>query len=376
MNVKNIFAACTAATLASCTPGGLHLVGQIDNVPDGKIYVALLDSSLSDIELVDTFDIKDGKFDVSSVSFDAPECVLLYLEDPSEARLQHRAPQTLTIFAGNENVIIKGDALHPDDFVISGAECNNKLMAFQENIPGMASLDSLSRVAQLAANDIDQLDDIKKQIRAIQLEQMKYIDQAIIDNSANPVGPFLLCNNIGLYDFNQVDSLVHVFELSLPNHKYVKGLRRQVDLVRPEYEAISRVQVGQMAPDFSLPLASGQQVALSSLRGKVVLLDFWASWCAPCRKNNQSLVETHKKFASKGLEIIGVSVDSSAEPWQTAVKEDGLLGVQVIDSLNVVAATYCVKNIPSCFLIDADGVIVSRDVPIVNLFEDIERLLK
>ncbi|MCQ2204447.1 MAG: AhpC/TSA family protein [Bacteroidales bacterium] len=363
----------SALAMVGCGKPSLHLTGEIANMEDGKIYAAVLDSSLQSLEFIDTLEVKGGKLEHRGISLVDPECILLFFDDPNSGR---QGTRSMTLFVGNEDVKIVGDVNKPEEFVVTGSEYNHLVENYQDSIPGVAQLDSLYRVLQGIENDQDLRDEVKGQMMQIQVEQKEFIDKMINANINNPVGAFLLCNNLYMYSFDQVDEMTSQMEKWMPKHKYVAGLRNQIELARPEHDAIQRVQIGRQAPDFELPNINGEQVKLSDLRGKVVLIDFWASWCAPCRRNNEGLVETYKKFSQKGLEIVSVSVDTQVDEWKKAVKEDGLLGTLLIDSVNLVASTYCVKTIPCAFLIDPDGEIVSRDSQVEDLFADIERMLK
>src|SRR5918993_342039 len=92
----------------------------------------------------------------------------------------------------------------------------------------------------------------------------------------------------------------------------------------------STIKAGMAAPEISLPGVNDTTISLSSLKGKVVLVDFWASWCLPCRKNNPELVRVYEKFKSQGFEILGVSIDQKKNDWLNAIRKDGLLWPQVV----------------------------------------------
>jgi peroxiredoxin len=117
------------------------------------------------------------------------------------------------------------------------------------------------------------------------------------------------------------------------------------------------------APALALPNAKGDTVKLTDFSGKVVLVDFWASWCAPCRVANKGLVKIYSKYSKKGLVILGVSLDESTAAWQKAIRKDGLTWLQVIDLKawdSPVAAAWDVNGIPASFLIDREGNIVAH----------------
>ncbi|WP_461637631.1 redoxin domain-containing protein [Labilibaculum euxinus] len=129
--------------------------------------------------------------------------------------------------------------------------------------------------------------------------------------------------------------------------------------------SVKSTQKGVKAPDFTQNDANGNPVKLSDFRGKYVLLDFWASWCSPCRRENPNLVKTYKTYKDKGFEILAVSLDKPGDKdkWLKAVEHDGLLWTQVSDLKgwdNEVSALYDVKAIPMNFLIDPNGIIIAK----------------
>ncbi len=140
----------------------------------------------------------------------------------------------------------------------------------------------------------------------------------------------------------------------------------------------AQVTIGQEAPEISLPNVAGNTVALSSLKGKIVLLDFWASWCGPCRAANPGIVKLYKKYKDQGFEVYAVSLDESKKKWINAIKRDKLTYTQVID-MNVwdsnVAINYGIEAIPTSFLIDKTGKIVAIDLEGAALEEMIKSLL-
>jgi peroxiredoxin len=126
-------------------------------------------------------------------------------------------------------------------------------------------------------------------------------------------------------------------------------------------------EVGQKAPEFSAPSPEGKQVSLKESLGKVTIIDFWASWCGPCRKENPNVVALYNEFHSQGLNIIGVSLDrpGQVDKWKKAIADDKLTWNHVSNLKfweEPIAATYGVKSIPATFILDANGVIVAKDL--------------
>ena len=135
--------------------------------------------------------------------------------------------------------------------------------------------------------------------------------------------------------------------------------------VHQEKPKEGRVDVGGMAPEISLPAPDGKTIALTSLKGKYVLVDFWASWCGPCRHENPNVVAVYKKYKDKNFAILGVSLDNNKGNWEKAIKDDELSWNQVSDLKgwnSEAARAYGVQSIPFNYLLDPTGKIIARDL--------------
>ena len=135
---------------------------------------------------------------------------------------------------------------------------------------------------------------------------------------------------------------------------------------------------GKLAPDFTLMQPDGTPLTLSGLRGKIVIIDFWASWCKPCRASNPVMKEFYAEYCDRGVEILGVSNDTDHDKWMAAVEEDGLPWLNVVDDFPVknrparVISLYAAPGLPTLVLIDREGRIVSANL----LKEDMEAKIK
>jgi peroxiredoxin len=142
--------------------------------------------------------------------------------------------------------------------------------------------------------------------------------------------------------------------------------------------ANAQIKPGMAAPEISLPDTKGNTVNLSSFKGRVVLIDFWASWCGPCRRANPHVVKLYEKYKGKGFEVFGVSIDSKKDDWLRAIKHDNIPYTQVNDADGWNAATaakYGVDAIPATFLLNKDGVIEAIDPGESQLEEKIKSLI-
>ena len=139
----------------------------------------------------------------------------------------------------------------------------------------------------------------------------------------------------------------------------------------------AQLRPGQMAPEISLPNATDSIVTLSSFKGKVVLIDFWASWCGPCRASNPGVVRLYNKYHPKGFEVLGVSVDTKKDAWLKAIRQDKINYTQVINNSgeNSPATIYGIRYIPSTFLLNKKGEIVAIDLEGDDLEKQITALL-
>ncbi|NCD70487.1 redoxin domain-containing protein [Mucilaginibacter sp. R11] len=166
--------------------------------------------------------------------------------------------------------------------------------------------------------------------------------------------------------------LYNALDLSLKETEAGKQLETSLN-------GLKATAIGAMAPDFTQPDADGKPVKLSSFRGKYVLVDFWASWCGPCRQENPNVVKAFNKYKDKNFTILGVSLDKpgAKDAWQSAIKSDGLAWTQVSDLKfwdNEAAALYFVRAIPQNFLIDPQGKIIGKNLRGADLDNKLAKL--
>ena len=175
----------------------------------------------------------------------------------------------------------------------------------------------------------------------------------------------------GVIDAEKVEPLFNPISKELKNS--VEGKKWGEKLAKAK-----RTSIGKQAPDFVQNDTLGNPVKLSSFRGKYVLVDFWASWCGPCRAENPNVLKAYNKLKDKNFEVVSVSIDSDRKAWLKAIKEDGMPWTQVSDlkgGKNEAGILYGVDAIPQNWLLDPNGIVLERNLRGEDLDEYIERLM-
>lgn len=164
-----------------------------------------------------------------------------------------------------------------------------------------------------------------------------------------------------------------------PNNDDAKAFHGMVEQAEMMVNRTQAIKIGAEAPELILPMPNDKELALTSLRGKVVLIDFWASWCGPCRKELPNVKRCYEKYKSKGFEILGVSLDKDREDWLDAITKEGLTWPQVSDLKfwqSEACSIYAVQSIPYTVLVDKDGKIIATDLRGADLDKKLAEVLK
>lgn len=304
------------------------------------------------------------------------------LSEPGFYRLNFYNKQMVNLILYQDDLTIEADGNAPGGAVsVKGSkdmeylmEVNQIIQDFQQRI---SSLNKQFGQAN-ARGDQDELDGIRKQFE-VENKLHKELLKQKVRQMGNSLAVLQVVGNFSPEeDYQFLDSLGILFENDPPDSKHTARFLSFMENVHLQAKNGEHLQIGKIAPDINLPNPQGQVIPLSSLRGKVVLVDFWAQWCRPCRMENPNIVEAYHKFKDKGFEVYGVSLDRSKDKWLQGIEEDDLVWTHVSDLKywqSEAARNYNVNAIPASFLLDRDGKIVAKNLRGQSLHQKLKEIL-
>ncbi len=261
-------------------------------------------------------------------------------------------------FTDNSDVTLEGDVQNPNAILVKGSESQDRLMAFTQSYNDLEAKLEADSTAQSDADEI------------LKMHCFDYV----WDNPTDPVAHYVMYRYkwaFGPCELRTMIDNIHHTDSTLTT----KNLAMAEEYVEKQ----ERVQAGQSMIDFTQNDPDGHAVTLSELaEGKLLLIDFWASWCPDCRKANPDVVAVYQKYHDQGFDVLGVSFDTEKTKWLAAIEKDGLTWTQVSDLQgwsNAAGALYAIAFIPQNALIK-DGMIVARNLEGEELMEEIARQLQ
>jgi len=378
--MKNrILLGLAALVLASCSESNTSTEATDENTPVvSKGYTIDCDFGSTDIskaylsqyvkgnwEHKDSTDVVDGKF-VFTGELDLPEVWFLRFDNKKDY---------ISIFVENSNISVSGPSLNKDSLVITGSSIQDKLTSFNEgNKEFYDEMNELydNYMTAEGTGDTATMNQIDIDYEAVSNKRSEFVMEYIGANTSSVIAPYLTVSNLlSGFSASEIDSTLKTFSEDLQGSKYITAMQERSDKMKT-------TEIGVVAPLFTQNDPEGNPISLESFRGNYLLIDFWASWCGPCRKENPNVVAAYNKYHDMGFDILGVSLDDNGEKWVAAIEKDGLIWSQVGDLkgwANEVGQLYGVNSIPHSILLDKEGVIIAKNLREEELHEKLEEIL-
>ena len=364
---KYFILAASALLLAACgEQPGYKISGTVTNADLNGKYVYMYEYGVKDAASLDSALISDGQFSLEGTQDNARLC-LLKVNTGNE---RERGYQTVFVLEngqlraqlGEENSSVNGTAEN-DAYASLNAQLGTLLKDMDQLNEESRSEDKA--VAKAAAEKMEELS----------TQEISMITAYIKANTNKLSAAKLFVENN--YSMEEAD----LFEIADKADSLFKSAPRMENLLKV-IDARRSVAVGKKFADFEMADVDGKARKLSEFVGngqKVVLIDFWASWCPPCRRDMPNLVEAYKKYKSKGFDIVGISLDSKAEAWEKGIKDLNITWTQLSDLQgwkNAGARLYGVNSIPHTLLVDKDGTIIAKGLHGAEIDAKLQELFK
>jgi len=343
----------------------LKIKGSSD-LSDGSLLFLIVADSNNQPKTLDTLTVNKGTFDLKT-QISEPEFHFIQIEGQNTTFpfIAENGTVSLEIYKDSIGLSKATGTVSNDDFM----KYKSETKVYIESLNGIGNdlQQALILKDSLLAQDLQQqYQEVRVQIQDYELDFLKAAPNSLLSILilerfvANKVLPN-----------EEAKALFEGLSDRIKNTKSGRAVKQQVEKA-PEAE------VGQLAPEFEGPSPDGNSFALKSNLGKITIIDFWASWCRPCRVENPNLVQLYRKNRNKGLSIVGVSLDKDKNKWIKAIEDDGLTWSHVSNLQfwnDPIAKLYKVTAIPATFVLDENGVIIAKDLRGIELYNKVEELL-
>lgn len=334
----------------------------IEKMGDGLLYLEQYGDGK--MNKVDSAVMTEGKATFSG-QLDFPEFYYITLKDQEGGS---------PFFADKGTNIVNINLLDQRNPTVTGSKAHQELDAYNTSI---MKFDSLLNVLYQQYKEAKEKDDkellaqLDEQYDVLDGEKKDFMLEYATENNSSVVSPYIIKSKSYMFDLDELESVDKVLDASIEGSQYTKWLKDRIAILK-------RVAVGQPFVDFTQNDSSGLPVTLSEVvKGKYVLVDFWASWCSPCRAENPNVVAAYQKYHDKGFDVFGVSFDKNHDKWLEAIAADQLSWNHVSDLQgwgNAAGKLYGIQSIPQNILIDPQGIIIEKNLRGEDLQEKLDEI--
>lgn len=364
MKIRLLSFALALLAMASCSKPTFNVKVELQNAEGKKIY---LQKFLKNEKIViDSAVMQDNMVNFIVENDDPSIHYYLIIKDLNPIRF----------FAENNDVKIVGDVKSRESFNII-TDSHAQQLVNEYNAEYKKLNEQFNEVREKYYSSAQNNDEVAREKIGTAYEQMEknltnYRNLFLTKNKSSIVAPYILYNNRYNYELNELEDFVNSFEL--------KEETVYTQLLNEYIAKLQRVDIGQPYLDFTQETPDGYLLSLSELVGKskLLLVDFWASWCGPCRAENPNVVSVYKDYHEKGFDVLGVSLDMEKANWMRAINSDGLIWHNVSDLKywnNAAAKDYAISSIPSNILLDENGIIIAKNLRGEDLRNKVEEIL-
>jgi len=369
LSLTVLFLSCKQKTTA--TGGGSYTIsGKIEDAVPGEIIICHQQTmeAKPDTAII----AKDGSFSFKG-SIAEPIFASIYF--PTSV-IESAKQQAIGLFLETGDITISAKKDKLIEAIIKGGNCNkelNEIMAITKPLGSRMVGLSDSIKQYYTSHNVAAATALQQEAMALETAQNKALSKHVKDHPKSYAAAYLAFQ-MNSYETN-LDSAESAFinmDASIQSSYYGKKLKAVID-------ALKSTAIGTMAPAFTANDLQGHPVSLASFKGKYLLLDFWASWCGPCRQENPNVVKAYAMYKNKNFTILSVSLDEDKAAWQQAIENDKLSWTQVSDLggwKSPTAALYNIQSIPSNLLLDPTGKIIAKDLRGNDLINELNGVLK
>ncbi|WP_181390451.1 redoxin domain-containing protein [Sphingobacterium athyrii] len=331
-----------------------QLNGNIKGLKDGEIVFYRL---VNGAPKMDTVQTKDGQFTWSAELHEPQKISIMFPE------------RYVEFFAEAKNMTLTGTAEELGKLQVKGSPLQDEADAYQKSLQDITDQENplYQQYGKATAEEKKQIEEKISKFRDIKRERAaEYIKKY----PSSFYSLSLVADRAMMGKYEDIQSLYAVLTAPMKNTMQGKALANRLDILK-------RSAIGTAMLNFSQADLDKKLVSFSSFKGKYVLVDFWASWCGPCRQENPNVLKEYNKYKDKNFTVLGISLDDNEDKWKKAIKDDAMPWTQVSDLKgfnNEVSSYYGIMGIPSTLLVDPNGVIIAKDLRGETLSEKLKEL--